>query len=413
MRFSSNAAGLSLLVLTGMGVAGPTAAQAPEPLPVFSASKLLPRQMLTGPNYRIEDTVRNDGFANHYTFTVDGTPYIVIGDALADVRVRELQALAQMEQLRRSQIYANAMKNAAVSPLHLAKDLVLEPVGTVRDTVTGVGDFFRGVGGSLFRSRGEQEDGMAKAALGVSSAKREFAAKFGIDPYTTFPPVRERLNEIGWASAAGDLTVGAGFSAISGPAGTVLGASKTTNSVRNLIYDRTPVELEEVNRGKLRAAGVSDGVAEVFLDHPKYSPTVRTVLAEALADMRVPGADAFVQRAVLAQDEPTAFLMQCWAELFAAYHQQVARGSRFVRLGQLPALQRADGILVVMLPVDHLAWTSDMAGRYATSMQSLRQIQGVTGGEFWIDGTISPQARLALEQQNWKVEDNARTKLRL
>src|SRR3546814_17155391 len=144
-----------------------------------------------------------------------------------------------MEQLRRSQVYGEAIKAAAASPLNLAKDLVTDPISTVRDTVSGGGTLFRNVGGSLFRQRSESEDGMAKAALGVSSAKRAFAAQFGVDPYTTFPPVRERLNEIAWASAAGDLPIGAAFSAVGGLAGSRLGGSKTTTHVRHLTHQRT------------------------------------------------------------------------------------------------------------------------------------------------------------------------------
>src|SRR3546814_19790616 len=150
-----------------------------------------------------------------------------------------------MEQLRRSQVYGEAIKAAAASPLNLAKDLVTDPISTVRDTVSGGGTLFRNVGGSLFRQRSESEAGMAKAALGVSSAKRAFAAQLGDDPYTTFPPVPERLNQIARASAPGALTLGAAFSALAGPAGSVLGPSKATNSARNLTppptpYDTTP-----------------------------------------------------------------------------------------------------------------------------------------------------------------------------
>ena len=40
-------------------------------------------------------------------------------------------------------------------------------------------------------------------------------------------------------------------------------------------------------------------------------------------------------------------------------------------------------------------------------MQSISSIPGVTGGEIWIEGTISRQARNALEAQKWIVRDNA------
>ncbi len=39
-------------------------------------------------------------------------------------------------------------------------------------------------------------------------------------------------------------------------------------------------------------------------------------------------------------------------------------------------------------------------------MQSISSIAGVTGGEIWIEGSISRQARDGLEAQNWIVRDN-------
>ena len=36
---------------------------------------------------------------------------------------------------------------------------------------------------------------------------------------------------------------------------------------------------------------------------------------------------------------------------------------------------------------------------------------GVTGKELWIEGTVDPVARKALEDRGWKVEDKVRDKL--
>ena len=38
-----------------------------EPLPVVSASRILPAELLTGPNHRVQDRVRSDGIVNIYT----------------------------------------------------------------------------------------------------------------------------------------------------------------------------------------------------------------------------------------------------------------------------------------------------------------------------------------------------------
>ena len=44
--------------------------------------------------------------------------------------------------------------------------------------------------------------------------------------------------------------------------------------------------------------------------------------------------------------------------------------------------------------------------RHGQNMQDIRKISGVTAGEIWLTGTISPTARKNLEAQNWVVHEN-------
>jgi len=377
-----------------------------EPLPTFQTSAILAGERLTGPDFRIGAVARNDGFLNHFSVTVDGKVHDVAGNALMKVRLAELAALGKMERIKRSDVYIKAVKNAALSPLHAVKNLVTSPVGTVKGIASGVGTFFRGVGHSLFGGRSEQEDNVLKTMVGLDGAKRRFAYQFGIDPYTSFPPVRERLNEIAWAGVAGNLTLSAAFSAIPGPASGALKGTKLAEGMRKLLRDNTPAELKAINERKLARMGVSASIAELFLEHPKFSPTQKTFLVDALSRVRASNRGAFIQRAVLVQDETMAFFMRRWAEMIAAYHQRVAPLARIVRLGMMPIAQRGDGVIVATLPIDHLAWSETIARRHGTNMQSISSIAGVTGGEIWIEGSISRQARDGLEAQNWIVRDN-------
>ncbi len=386
-------------------------AESAEPLPTFQTSSILAGERLTGPAYRIGATARNDGFLNHFSVTVEGEVHDVAGNALMKVRLAELAALEKMDRIKRSDVYIKAVKNAALSPLHAVKNLVTSPVDTVKGIASGVGTFFRGVGHSMFGGRSEQEDNVLKTMVGLDGAKRKFAYQFGIDPYTSFPPVRERLNEIAWAGVAGNLTLSAAFSAIPGPASGALKATKLAEGMRKVLRDNTPAELKKINQRKLAGMGVSASIAELFLEHPKFSPTQKTLLVDALSRVPADNRGAFIQRAVLVQDETMAFFMRRWAEMIAAYHQRVARVSRIVRLGKMPIAQRKDGVIVATLPIDHLAWSETIARRHGTNMQSISSIPGVTGGEIWIEGTISKQARSALEAQKWVVRDNAATVL--
>jgi hypothetical protein len=232
-------------------------------------------------------------------------------------------------------------------------------------------------------------------------------APFSTGCYTSFPPVRERLNEIAWAGVAGNLTLSAAFGAISGPASGVLRGTKMAEGMRKLLRDNTPAELKKINQSKLARMGVSASIAELFLEHPKFSPTQKTILVDALSRVPADNRGNFIQRAILVQDENMAYFMRRWAEMIAAYHQRVARVSRIDRLGRMPVARRSDGVIVATLPIDHLAWSETIARRHATNMKSITSMPGVAGGEIWIEGTISKQARDVLEAQKWVVHDNA------
>jgi hypothetical protein len=79
----------------------------------------------------------------------------------------------------------------------------------------------------------------------------------------------------------------------------------------------------------------------------------------------------------------------------------------------MPIAQRPDGTLIAPLPVDHLLWTEQVAARHAANMRDITTVPGVTGGEIWIEGTVSAAARKVLEAQNWVVKENVGKQLGL
>lgn len=402
---------LGALVLLSAGAA--TAQQTNEAQAVFRASALLPGQNLAGPNYRIEETVRNDGLMNRYTVMVAGKPYTVDGNALMRIRLSELKALEFMETVKKTDVYTKSLKKAATGPLSTAKAMVTKPIDTVKGAATGVGKFFGNIGHAMFGGASEQEEGVFKTVIGFATAKRKFAYGFGIDPYTTFPPVKEVLEEIAWAGAGGGLTVSAAFMGIPGVGGSVVRGTKTTDAMNRLVRDKSPAELKKINARKLKKMNVNDSVAELFLEHPKFSPTRKTRLVNALAFVGVYDRQHFIERAILVQDETMAFFMQRWAEMFTAYHIKVIPLARFYRLGKMPIAQRPDGTLIAVLPLDHLIWTDEIAARHAANMRDITTVPGVTGGEIWIEGTVSAAARKVLEAQNWVVKENVGKQLGL
>ncbi len=389
------------------------AQQAVERGAEFRASDLLPGARLLGPNYVVQERVQNDGFVNHYTVSVDGGSYIVSGNALMRQRLDELAALQTMRAVERTDVYKSSLKKAAGGALRTVKGLATSPVQTVQGVATGFGTFFKGVGHSIFGGASNQEEGVLKTMIGFDAVKRKFAYKFGVDPYTSFPPVKERLEEISWTGVAGNLTVTAAFQPLSKGARAAAKMAKTSDAVKQLVRDTPPVKLKEINARKLKAMDVDETAAELFLEHPSFSPTQKTFLVEALARVGVHNRQAFIKRAILVQNEEMAFFMRRWAEMIAAYHTHIQPSTRLVRVGKAPFLQRQDGVIVGLFPVDYISWNENIAGRYATSMKDIPNVQNITGGEMWFEGGVSPKARQILESANWKVYENVGGTLKL
>ena len=252
---------------------------------VLHVSEVLPPDVTEGPDYRIQDLVYNDGLLNRFDINSDYGFLSVEGSDLLKVRLQEIEALWQMEELKRTQLYGDAFKKAATGPLKLAKGLIRQPLDTLSGVGTGIGKWFSQIGHTVYGDPSETEEGTLKVIFGFDQMKRNLAYEFGVDPYSTNPLLQKRLNSISWTAFAGNMTVRAAFMAIPGAAGMAVSGTGFSKSMRILARDKTPAELKKYNREKLKAMGVDEDVAETFLDHPKWSPTATTYLVGALEQM--------------------------------------------------------------------------------------------------------------------------------
>ena len=64
---------------------------------------------------------------------------------------------------------------------------------------------FNRIGAGL-RNRGKTQDSMAASLSGEAMQRRLIAYNYGIDPYTDLPPLKEKLDALSRAAAAGGWT---------------------------------------------------------------------------------------------------------------------------------------------------------------------------------------------------------------
>lgn len=376
-----------------------------EPVPVLSASRILPPELLSGPNHRVQERVRSDGIVNIYTIDSSFGTFTAVSTAMLRVRVQEINAMAVMDKLKGTKEYAESLKASGLSTLVAAKDMVFHPVKTTTEVVSGVGLMFRRAGDSVFGAkRSDAEDSRFKNLIGFSNYKRDYAYQLGVDVYSRNKVLQDRLNEIAWTGFAGGLTVSAAMAAVPGGAGIAMTAIGTTRLTTAIFQNTPPQDLRRMNTEKLKNMGIDEHTVDTFISDSVFSPREQTILVSALDEMRgVAERDRMVQLAALTDKDDVAFFRQRQMEMYAGYHRAVTPIERFVGVGPVPAARTLKGSLVFNIPVDYVAWTEEVARVVTTASQLASQLPGTTDKQLWITGTLSPRARAEMQRLNWKV----------
>ena len=88
-----------------------------ESPPTFSASQVLPPDLLRSPDYSIGDQVGLENF--QYVFNVDSKwgPFVVQGSDLMRVRAREIVATAKLEEISGGDTAVNSAARTALKPV--------------------------------------------------------------------------------------------------------------------------------------------------------------------------------------------------------------------------------------------------------------------------------------------------------
>jgi len=380
-----------------------------ETPPVLSASKILSPELLSGPNHHVQERVINDGFLNTYTIDSKFGQLKAVSTALLRQRIQELNAMATMDKLKGTKEYGTAVKESALSAMVAAKDMVFQPVQTLKTAASGVAVAFRRAGDSMFGAkRSDTEDSRFKSLIGFSNYKRDYAFDLGVDVYSRNEILQDRLNEIAWVGFAGGLTVSAAMAAVPGGAGIAMTAIGTTRLTREIFKNQPPADLRRANTEKLKAMGIDPSTVEMFINESIFSPREQTILVSALDEMRgVSDRDRFVQLAALTNNADMALFRQRQSEMYAGYHKAVTPLAQLVSVGQVPAARAGNGALVFNFPIDYLAWTDSLARLVANTDALANQLPGVTRKEMWVTGNLSPRARTEMRRIGWITYENA------
>ncbi|MCX7314858.1 MAG: hypothetical protein NTV56_24925 [Alphaproteobacteria bacterium] len=229
------------------------AASGPEVPKSDSAAKYLGAAAMTGPNYTVAPTTRSDGIMR--IFRVDTTygQYDFDGVEFTKLRLRELAATAALEKMSKSEEWIKSFGKAAVSPLKFGVDFIVNPAEAINRSASGIGNMFDRVDASLQNQRSNR-DSTADSLLGVSDSQRRLAFQLDVDPYTDFPPLQNRLQEMSRVMAGGQLTVRAGLAAVTGGIGMGISAATSLEGAKETLRDKTAAQVIVEVRGILNVS---------------------------------------------------------------------------------------------------------------------------------------------------------------
>jgi hypothetical protein len=374
------------------------ALELPKPEPV---EKYLGKAA-TGTNYTVKPIVRSDGVMR--IFDVD-TPYgqfTLDGVEFAKLRLHELDAVAAIEKMSQSERFGQAFGRAALGPIKFGADLITNPADTVQRSLSGIGNMFDRVGAGLSNSRADRDD-VAESLLGVSDAQRELAVELDVDPYTDFPPLRQRLKEMAGVMASGGLPIRAGLAAVPGGVGIAVSSVATVGSAKDTLRSKTAAQLIAEVRATLSSLGVPEESINRLVENRNFTPADLLIMARALKQLNAQNTAAFVEHVAGAGSRNVAFYHRRRAQILAARSTELGSIVSFVTFGGQPINVARNGNIVAAFMVDDIAWTEIQQRTFVAATTEIHRTKPGAVPVLATTGTVTPMAAAEIGKRGWKI----------
>jgi hypothetical protein len=419
------AIGIALAAATSLAaraLAADTAFETPSQVP--AARYLTPAQM-SGADWTVDENAVNDGFGNTYTVRSRFGEWKAHGTLMVGVRIREAQALAELDRTSKTEVFADAVKRSAVGQIETVASFATQPVETVKAIPGGVKRWFQKTSyrvsetykdvkekqqesdSGTGEAEGDESKDKAKQAaqkkaldyLNVSSAERRWYAQLGVDPYTDNETLRKAIKS--YSRIEGLTSFGMKFVGLPSIPG-IGGLRKTMD----LVWKTDPWELRRMNRKALLGAGLSEETARAFEDNPALSLTMQTGLVSTLqALVGVAGREHLIERAIDVETRGDGQALVHSAALLLRFHSAQEPLAAILAGTRLPVARTQSGALVAFLPTDALFWTAEIADA-ANGFAATYAAEKATERQIWVVGEASPRFKDGAARLGWEVRDH-------
>lgn len=406
---------LSLLAVMPPAWAQKSPAPAPfEPTPTFEAAQFLGPDLMKGPHHQVRELAQSDGFLIHFVIDSDFGIFECSGIREVPTRVREIEAIATLIAVSRSDLFAEGLRRSVEEPIEAAKNIVENPVDSVKQVPHTVGRLFSQIGssvGSAVRKVGNTEPGRERNSeeaprqsigrkivgiAGFDKAKLNCARQLGVDPYSDNLRLQEEMEKVTWAFFAGGLPLNIGVKVASSGASIGLTATELVGLPEE-IYEASPAELALRDRRILENLGIKIGVIDAVIENPDLPASLRHQITTTLPRLGDgPGRAEFVRLMVNCENGIQARFLSEALTLMAQRHEVTPYAS-YAIFGKLPAAYLPDGSMELVAPFDFVSWTEEFSEFIQKSPFESPTKRLV------LTGNVSPTAAKALPTFGWET----------
>jgi len=422
----------SLFAVAALTAGAARGAEAFEPEGKVPAARYLPADSLAGPEWKVAPEADNDGAFNNYVVQSRFGDFLARGGSRVKVRAKEVAALVELEQISKTEVFTDAVKDSALGSVETVMQFAQQPVETVKAVPKAVGRWYKKTKFMVQETysdakdakaerdaqKAQPQDEEAKAAqkeqtkdqakelakkealdyLKISSAERRWYAELGVDPYTDNQVLRAVVKS--YSRVEGLTKFGMKFVGLPGIPG-----AREMRQVMNLVWQTDPWELRLQNRKKLLAAGLSEETAKAFEDNPYLSLTEQTALLVALEKLQgVTGRQHVLARAIDLDSNDAGDMLFQATLLLAALHGRERPLREILPGTALPVARTADGKLVAAISADAMFWTEAMADA-AAEFAATYAAETAQTRELWLVGQASERFKAELKAKGWQVFD--------
>lgn len=395
-----------------------------EPAPQLPGAALARQSLLKGPLHKVAEPVRIEGHLGRFTIESKFGAFNVQGANLLATRVHELQAIEELRKVQKDSAFTDALAKSAKGVAGFAASAADDPTKAVETIGKGAGTVLGRVGHMAKVGAGYAGDKAADMAaskpapvaaatgepeppsfigdpLGYNKARREWAKKLNVDPYTANPILRPLLDGAASATFAGNFAVSLTVGSVMAPINYAYSFEET---VRDSVWNKPAIDLMKESEQALAALGVQGRTVRDLQRNKWFTPTMQATLTARLAALgRMEGMDSVVQAAAATQGETRVrFLLESLGML-AAHHQKEGRFARLRMSNLVPVGVAQDGSVVASVAIDYGTWDNEAAA-FASRKELAAKARTLL-----VAGQLSPRAKQELEKSGWKVRTGLRS----